>query len=48
MVTSATLNNAFGVSVGLVHQPRVRGCAATLGYAVKPLRGKTHFTRGDV
>ena len=37
-VTSATLYNTFGV--GLVHQLRVRGCAATLGYGVKPLRGK--------
>jgi len=33
------LYNAFGV-IFLGREPRVRGCAATLGYGVQPLRGK--------
>ncbi len=43
-VTCPTLSNAFGVMLVLDYRPRVRGCAATLGSGVKPLRGNSHFT----
>jgi hypothetical protein len=32
------LCNSFGVTCVFNHEPRVRGCAATLGYGVKRLR----------